>query len=162
MIELESSPVMLAPWHRLGSRAQYIGASPFEAAHGKDIWTYASGDPAHANLIDDGMACFARQSMAAIIHQYPEAFAGISSLVDVGGGDGTALRILLRACPSIRGINFDLPREASHHHHHGIEYVAGNMFDNIPKADAAFLMVCNFVFRSFNIKMKEFELISLC
>lgn len=143
LILLESSPIMLAPWHRLSSRALKIGDSPFEAEHGQDLWDYASENPAHSKLINDAMACIARLSMAAIVDFYPEVFDGIGSLVDVGGGDGTALRAVVRACPWIRGINFDLPHVVSvapHCDH--IEHVAGNMFDIVPKADAAFLMVC--------------------
>ncbi|KAI3447909.1 hypothetical protein Pfo_004574 [Paulownia fortunei] len=141
LVLLESSPVMLAPWHRLSSRALTNGASAFEAAHGEDVWEYASANPAHSKLINDAMACHARLAMSAIVDHYPDAFKGIGSLVDVGGGDGTTLRTLVKACPWIRGINFDLPHVVSAAPPcDGIEHVDGNMFEIIPKADAAFLM----------------------
>ncbi|KAK4405381.1 Acetylserotonin O-methyltransferase [Sesamum angolense] len=139
-ILLESSPVMLAPWHRLRS-ALTSGASSFEAAHGEDVWEYAAANPSHSKLIDDAMACHARLAMSAIINQYPEAFKGISSLVDVGGGNGTALRVLVKACPWIRGMNFDLAHVVSvAPKYDGIEHVSGDMFEIVPNADAAFLM----------------------
>lgn len=143
LILLESSSAMLGPWHKLSSGGSEKGAPPFEAEHGVDIWEYASANPAHSKLINDGMSCIAGTTMAAIFEQYPEAFTGVGSLVDVGGGDGTTLRSVIKACPWIRGINFDLPHVVSvAPQSHGIEHVAGNMFDDIPKADAAFLMVC--------------------
>ena len=40
LILLESSPAMLAPWHTLSARVLDSGTSPFEAANGKDIWSY--------------------------------------------------------------------------------------------------------------------------
>ncbi|KAK6143346.1 hypothetical protein DH2020_023694 [Rehmannia glutinosa] len=140
LVLLESSPVMLAPWHKLSSRALANGASAFEAAHGEDIWEYASANPAHSKLINDAMACRARVDMSEIINHYPEAFMGIGSLVDVGGGDGTTLRTLVKACPWIRGINFDLPHVVCVAPHcDGIEHVGGDMFEIVPKADVAFL-----------------------
>ncbi|KAK4405379.1 Acetylserotonin O-methyltransferase [Sesamum angolense] len=77
---LESSPVMLAPWHKLSASALMSGTSAFEAAH-------------------------------------------------------------VKACPWIRGINFDLPHVVSVAPKcDGIEHVCGDMFELVPKADAAFLM----------------------
>lgn len=142
---LESSPVMLAPWHGLSARALANGASAFTAAHGEDVWRYAAENPAHSKLIDDAMACHARVAMSAIIENYVDVFKGIGSLVDVGGGDGTSLGILVNKCPWIRGINFDLPHVVSTAQNwDGVEHIGGDMFKKIPKADAAFLMVCPF------------------
>lgn len=110
IVMLQSSPAMLNPWHRLSSRVlENGGDTPFEAEHGKNIWDYNRENPAQCKLFDDGMACMARHSMAAIIDQYPEAFEGVGSVVDVGGGDGAALRTLIKACPWIHGINLDQP-----------------------------------------------------
>ncbi|XP_075478524.1 flavonoid 4'-O-methyltransferase 3-like isoform X1 [Primulina tabacum] len=142
LILLESSPVMLAPWHGLSGRAMLKGSYPFEAAHGGvDVWKYAAANPDHSKLINDAMACHARLAVSAIVDRYPEAFEGISSLVDVGGGDGTALNALVKACPWIRGVNYDLPHVISvAPHREGVEHVGGDMFKMVPKGDAAFLM----------------------
>ncbi|XP_073308963.1 flavonoid 4'-O-methyltransferase 3-like [Primulina huaijiensis] len=142
LILLESSPVMLAPWHGLSGRVMLKGAYPFEAAHGGvDLWKYAAANPDHSKLFNDAMACHARLAVSAIIDQYPEAFEGAGSLVDVGGGDGTALKTLVNAFPWIRGINYDLPHVLSiAPHHEGVEHVGGDMFEMVPKGDAAFLM----------------------
>ncbi|KAK3015154.1 hypothetical protein RJ639_005300 [Escallonia herrerae] len=137
----ESSPVMMAPWHCLSARVLAAGTSAFEAAHGDDVWQYAASNPAHSKLLDEAMACDARVAVPAIIGCAPEVFEGLGSLVDVGGGDGTSLGMVVKACPWIRGINFDLPHVVSLAPNcDGIEHVAGNMFDSIPKADAAYLM----------------------
>ncbi|KAL2469263.1 O-methyltransferase family protein [Forsythia ovata] len=138
---LECSPVMLAPWHRLSARALAKGTSSFQAANGEELWRYATENPAHSKLIDDAMACMARMTVPAILDNHQEIFEGITSLVDVGGGNGTALSILVKSCPWIRGINFDLPHVVSVcPHYDGVEHVGGNMFECVPKADAAFLM----------------------
>ncbi|KAI3795477.1 hypothetical protein L1987_38132 [Smallanthus sonchifolius] len=66
---------------------------------------------------------------------------GVRTLVDVGGGDGTTLRLIVEACPWIKGINFDLPHVVSVAPACvGVEHVGGSMFDRVPKADAVYLM----------------------
>ncbi|XWS40241.1 hypothetical protein CRYUN_Cryun18bG0123400 [Craigia yunnanensis] len=127
LILLESSPA--------------IGNSPFEAANGKDIWSYDEANPGLSKLINDAMACGARVAVPAIIEGCPEVFDGIESLVDVGGGNGTALTMLVKAFPWIRGINFDLPHVvAVALKFDVIEIVGGDVFESVPKADAAFSM----------------------
>jgi hypothetical protein len=142
MILLESSPVMLAPWHSLSARVLANETSPFDAAHGEDLWSYASENPAHSQLFNEAMACDARLTVPAMIHDCPEVFDGLGSLVDVGGGDGTTLQTLVKAFPWLRGINFDLPHVVSVAAESiGVEHVGGDMFLSVPKADAVFIKV---------------------
>ncbi|RXH87704.1 hypothetical protein DVH24_034604, partial [Malus domestica] len=69
---------------------------------------------------------------------------GIETIVDVGGGNGTTVRLLVKACPWIRGINFDLPHVVSLAPEcDRIENVGGDFFDRIPNADAAIIMGAN-------------------
>ncbi|KAL5561274.1 hypothetical protein UlMin_031021 [Ulmus minor] len=145
LVLLESSPVMLAPWHNLSARVLSNGASstpPFEAAHGENVWSYAAANPAHSQLINEAMACLARVSVIAIIDGCLDVFNGIETLIDVGGGNGTALSMYVKACPWIQGINFDLPHVVSvAPKWEGVEHVGGDMFVSVPKADAAYLML---------------------
>ncbi|KAH1090321.1 hypothetical protein J1N35_017578 [Gossypium stocksii] len=63
-------------------------------------------------------------------------------LVDVGGGTGTALSLLVKTFPWIRGINFDLPHVVAVVPKSGsIENVGGDMFMSIPNTDVVFLMI---------------------
>ncbi|KAG5624732.1 hypothetical protein H5410_009950 [Solanum commersonii] len=139
---LESSPVMLAPWHYLSTRVlSNENTGPFSAAHGKDVWEYAKTNPEHSKLINDALACHARVTIHAIINNCAEIFKGIESLVDVGGGNGTTLGMLVKAFPWINGINFDLPHVASVAPPcHGVVHVEGYMFHSVPNAQAVFLM----------------------
>ena len=146
LILFESSPVMLAPWHNLSARMLDKGNSAFEKAHGEDVWRYFAANLDHSNLINEGMACDANVVVPAIIEGCSEAFDGLKTLVDVGGGNGTTMRVLVQACPCIRAINFDLPHVITVAPEcDGVEHVAGDMFVSVPKADAAFLKVCVFI-----------------
>lgn len=62
--------------------------------------------------------------------------------MDVGGGNGTSMGMVVKAFPWIKGINFDLPPVASAAPDwDGVDHVGGDMFEGIPKADAATLLV---------------------
>ena len=158
-IMLESSPVMLAPWHGLSARVYANGTSSpaFEAVHGEDVWSFAAANPGHSELINEAMACDARLAMPALIENCLEVFNGIETIVDVGGGDGTSLSLLVKACPWIaRGVNFDLPhvvcvaKESDR-----VENVGGDMFDSIPKADAAIIKVSVYTLSSILYSLYE-------
>ncbi|XP_008236089.1 PREDICTED: 3'-hydroxy-N-methyl-(S)-coclaurine 4'-O-methyltransferase 2-like isoform X2 [Prunus mume] len=140
LILLESSPVMLATWHGLSARIQGITNSAFESVHGEDVWSHAAANPDHSKLFNEAMACDARVAVPAVIESCLEVFKGIETIVDVGGGDGTTLRLLVEACPWIQGINFDLPHVVSVAQEcDRIENVGGDMFDCVPKADAVIM-----------------------
>lgn len=147
LILLESSPVMLAPWHCLSARVRATETPPFDVAHGGDIWRYSATNPGHSQLINEAMACDARLVVPAMIRGCPEVFDGLSTLVDVGGGTGTTLQVLVKAFPWLRGINFDLPHVVSvAAEFTGVEHVGGDMFEGVPEADAVFLKVRTYAY----------------
>ncbi|KAI9119990.1 hypothetical protein K1719_008959 [Acacia pycnantha] len=62
---------------------------------------------------------------------------GISTLVDVAGGIGQTLKLIVSKYPSIQAINFDLPHVVQHAPSYpGIKHVGGNMFEGVPEGDA--------------------------
>ncbi|CAN0845680.1 Acetylserotonin O-methyltransferase [Linum grandiflorum] len=142
-ILFESNHVMLKPWLYLSPRVRAGIACPaFEQAHGEDVWKYAKENLEFSGFIDVAMACNARLAVPAIVQGCcPSLFDGVKTLVDVGGGNGTSIRLFVEACPSIQGINFDLPHVVSMAPQiEGVTHVGGDMFQSVPKADAAFLM----------------------
>lgn len=133
---------MLAPWLSLSARVLANGTSSFEKAHGEDLWSYTAANPDHSQLFNEAMACDARLVVPAMIQGCPGLFDGLSSLVDVGGGNGTTIKLLAKACPWLQGINFDLPHVVSVAAEiSGVEHVGGDMFESVPKAEAAFILV---------------------
>ncbi|XP_047319566.1 acetylserotonin O-methyltransferase-like [Impatiens glandulifera] len=142
-VVLHTSPSMLAPWLGLSKRVLTDCKShAFEAANGKDIWSYAEANSEHNKLLNDAMACDSRLVVPAVIDGCSELFLGLESVVDVGGGNGTTMRLLVEAFPWIRGIVFDLPHVIAHakeEYHVGLDYIAGDMFHAIPKADSVFI-----------------------
>ncbi|KAM6600510.1 hypothetical protein CsatA_020119 [Cannabis sativa] len=143
---MESSKPMLAPWHCLSARLKAEvtdnSLTPFEEANGQDLWSYTAANPEHSQLLNEAMACNARVTVAAILDSCLEVFDGVGSIVDVGGGNGTAIQLLVKGCPWIKeGILFDLPHVVSVAlKSDRVVHVGGDMFESVPKADAAFLM----------------------
>ncbi|CAI8597971.1 unnamed protein product [Vicia faba] len=137
---LESSPVMVAPWLNLSDRVLINGNPSFKKVHGEDVWRYAASNLNHSNLINNAMACDTRAVVPVIIEGCSELFDGVKSMVDVGGGNGTTLNILVKAFSWIQGINFDLAHVIDVAPKcDGVEHVAGDMFTSVPKAEIVFL-----------------------
>ncbi|XP_051151755.1 acetylserotonin O-methyltransferase-like [Andrographis paniculata] len=137
--ELVNSKLSLSKF--LTSKAQDSNA--FEAAHGVDFLSYMVANPSFNELFSKCMSCLGGAHISLVIEYYSAAFEGIGCLVDVGGSDGTALRKLVKACPSIvRAINFDLPQVVamSPGGDDRIEHVGGDMFVEVPRGDAILLM----------------------
>ncbi|KAI3837191.1 hypothetical protein MKX03_010756 [Papaver bracteatum] len=140
MILLQLHPEFLKPWQYLGNCVKESGFA-FQKAHGCDsIWDLALANPQLNRLFNDGMECTARTVVNLMLVKYKEGFDGIRSLVDVGGGTGAMIAEIVEANPHIRGINFDLPHVlATAPEHPGVTHVTGDMFVDIPEADAVIL-----------------------
>ncbi|KAI4381530.1 hypothetical protein MLD38_007595 [Melastoma candidum] len=110
------------------------------ANNGQDLWELTSRNPEFGKTFNEGMACTAKISIKAIIEERKHVFESISSLVDVGGGNGSALVEIVKACPHLKGINLDLPHVvATAKEHDRISHVGGDFFEAVPAADAVFM-----------------------
>ncbi|KAL7176543.1 hypothetical protein ACSBR2_029973 [Camellia fascicularis] len=112
------------------------GGNQFKKVHGMTIFQYMDVDPTLKQVFNRSMATKSSVDMKKILETY-KGFEGLTSLVDVGGGIGTTLTVVVSKYPSIKGINFDLPWVIqSAPSYPGIEHAGGDMLTAIPKADA--------------------------
>uniref|UniRef100_A0ACD5XLK2 Uncharacterized protein n=1 Tax=Avena sativa TaxID=4498 RepID=A0ACD5XLK2_AVESA len=126
----------LSEWFESDAAAEM----PFRTAHGADPWTLFARDPKINLVFNAGMAADTRFAMSFVISNYGDAFDGVTSLVDVAGGTGTAALAIANAFPRIKCSVLDLPNVIDTIAADGVvEYVAGDMMSSIPKADALFL-----------------------
>ncbi|WZZ46924.1 hypothetical protein YC2023_043183 [Brassica napus] len=140
----ETSREMLAPWLRLSSVVSSpVNDShppPFDAVHKKDLWALAEDNPCFSEMINEAMACDTRRVVPRVARACDDLFDGVATVVDVGGGNGEAVGILVKEFPWIKGFNFDLPHVIEVAQVlDGVENVGGDMFDSIPKCDAVFI-----------------------
>jgi hypothetical protein len=119
---------------------------PFEAAFGKSLFAFLSEHPEEAKLFDAAMNGFHGGETEAVLEAYD--FGRISTLADIGCGNGSVLSTTLKRYPALRGLFFDQPhvieRTRTNIHAAGLtdrcELQSGNFFESVPRgADAYFL-----------------------
>ncbi|KAL8487854.1 hypothetical protein ACS0TY_024239 [Phlomoides rotata] len=138
LLLIAQDKVFMETWQHLKD-AVVEGGVPFERAYGMTAFEYPATDPRLNKVFNRGMSEQSTIFMERIVEIY-RGFEGLKSLVDVGGGIGTSLEMILSKYPSIKGINFDLPhviQEAPSIP--GVEHVSGDMFVKVPGGDAIFM-----------------------
>lgn len=116
-----------------------------EHVHGMEVWEYFGHNPEARRVFDDSMGTHSAMISSAVLAAYD--FSGVSTIVDVAGGQGQLVANILKAYPQMRGIVFDLAQviedaggvmEAE-----GVadrcELVSGDMFTSVPGGDAHML-----------------------
>ncbi len=94
-----------AAWGELEHGVRH-GEVAFDRLYGTDVWEYRRRHAQRGALFNQAMAALVRRVDPALIAS--EAWAGVRSIVDVGGGDGSLLVALLREHPTMHGVLFDL------------------------------------------------------
>ncbi|KAK4391103.1 Flavone 3'-O-methyltransferase 1 [Sesamum angolense] len=105
----------------------------------KSYYDIVMSDPEYCKLFNDAMGAHSTILMRKAVKVY-DGFSNLGSIVNVGGGTGATLAIILANYPSIHAINFDLPQVLQYaQSYHGIEHIGGDMFVEVPRGDAILL-----------------------
>lgn len=83
------------------------GAAAFDRAFGESFFDYVRSHPDRGAVFDKSMAELSAQEDAAVADAYD--FTATRSIVDVGGGLGSLLRIILAGHPEMTGTLLDQP-----------------------------------------------------
>ncbi|KAJ1383880.1 Winged helix-like DNA-binding domain superfamily [Sesbania bispinosa] len=135
---MQHDKVLKDMWYHLTDSVEE-GGLPFNNAYGMTAFEFHGTNPRFNKLFNKGMSDCSSIIMNKVLETY-KGFEGLGSVVDVGGGTGTIINMIVSKYPSIKGINFDLPhviKEAPSYP--GVEHVGGDMFVSIPKGDAIFM-----------------------
>jgi cyclopropane fatty-acyl-phospholipid synthase-like methyltransferase len=97
-------------WGRLKESVE-TGKLPFEMVYGMGVFEYFEKNPEVGETFNDAMTNLTRTMHSAIISYYD--FSPFRKIVDVGGGHGTLLSMILKEYPQLSGVLFDLPHVAS-------------------------------------------------
>lgn len=122
------------------------GRATFPAIYGQDFWSYLSSHPDDQARFDTAMATGSTgdgTSLARICN-----FEGISTLVDIGGGEGQMIAEILYAQPHMHGILFDRPealaRSGAILDRFGVRdrcaLMPGDFFATVPQGGDAYLL----------------------
>ncbi|GAB4861492.1 Cathecol O-methyltransferase 1 [Ancistrocladus abbreviatus] len=138
LMELHLDKVFLESWSKLKD-AVLEGGIPFNKVHGTHAFEYPGLDPRFNQLFNSAMFNITTLVMKSIVECY-KGFENVKQMVDVGGGLGHALSIILSKYPNMKGINFDLPHVIQHAPpRSGVKHVSGDMFESVPSGDGIFM-----------------------
>ncbi|KAK2634371.1 hypothetical protein Ddye_029163 [Dipteronia dyeriana] len=131
--------VAMESWYYLKDALLEDGI-PFNMAHGMSAFEYPGTDPRFNKIFNNAMSTNSKITMKKILETY-KGFEGLKSVVDIGGGIGSIMNMIISKYPSIiKGINFDLPHVIEDAPRYpGVEHVGGDMFLSVPKGDAIFM-----------------------
>ena len=120
------------------------GAPQARAQLGMDFFDYLGANPKALEEFGETLKAHSAVANVGVIERYD--FTGIRTLVDVGAGYGPLAIAVLEKYPNVRGVVFDLPEvvEAAPTQlqvknesvARRLSYVAGDMFREVPAADA--------------------------
>lgn len=124
------------------------GEVPFLKAHGVPIFKYLEQHPEDLEIFGESMSSLSRTENPAIAAAYK--FSGLQTLIDVGGGHGSLLAIILKANPRLAGVLFDqgaVIARAENDQHVTAKGIAqrcrlesGNFFEAVPGGGDAYIM----------------------
>ncbi|RCV04986.1 hypothetical protein SEVIR_1G044900v4 [Setaria viridis] len=129
---------LLSEW--LESEDDAVAETPFMMAHGAGFFPYTARDLEFGELFNGAMGADSRFVAEIVVRECGDVFAGLTSLIDVGGGDGTTAKAIAKAFPHVRCSVLELPQVADNMPVNGVvEFVAGDMMESIPPADVVLL-----------------------
>ncbi|KAG9439519.1 hypothetical protein H6P81_019684 [Aristolochia fimbriata] len=105
---LPTNEAMVAAMHRLEDAVLERGAVPFQKVHGETIFEFAERDAGFGKVFHNAMSHASAMAMAKAFEVY-DGFEKATEIVDVGGGVGTCLSMIVSKYPHVWGINYDLP-----------------------------------------------------
>jgi predicted O-methyltransferase YrrM len=128
-------------WQRFGAlrRAVETGGSVDREVLGMSGREYRNQHPEERETFNEAMVSGVRQVVDAVVKAYD--FSPFHTVVDVGGGYGAMLSVILHSTPGLRGVLFDRPEVAEGAKRHlaaagmldRCEVMGGDMFAAIPR-----------------------------
>jgi orsellinic acid C2-O-methyltransferase len=113
---------------------------------GHDLYKELQQDPLEAAVFNQAMVEVTRLIADGVAQDYD--FSGMKRVVDVGGGYGQLLAVILKVNPLVRGVVFDLPhameRGRRYFEEIGLEdrcdFLSGSFFDSVPAGGDAYML----------------------
>jgi hypothetical protein len=134
----------LKAWEHLEHSIR-TGKAAVDHVYNLDIWKYLSTHPAQGQLFDQALTGLSEIYNSTLAESYD--FSTFATLVDIGGGQGTFLTMILDRYPLLQGVLFDLPAVIENARtqikpevRDRLHMVAGSVFTAAPEGGDAYLM----------------------
>lgn len=102
------SPYTINPWQNLDKAVQ-DGSYPHKEAHGTDCFGFYAKNPAASTEFNNAMTSLSTHFPVASALTTHYSFKDHKHVIDIGGGHGALLSLILRSYPHLQGTAFDLP-----------------------------------------------------
>ena len=99
--------IFMEGWNYI-TEAVLSGGMPFNKAFGTNLFEYLGTDTRFNKVFNAAMSNSSSITMKKVLETY-DGFNGLGVVVDVGGGIGSTLKMIISKHPVVRGVNFDLP-----------------------------------------------------
>lgn len=150
MMQLHADEI--EPWHHLIAGIEGK-TTPWLACHkGVPYYEHVGKDPNYNRLINEGMTSHTSFVVSALLEVCTKesVFNGVHTLVDVGGNTGVACKAIAAAFPHVKCTVLDLahviesvPKDPM------VDFVAGDAFNYVPKADAILMKAISLPLRTY-------------
>jgi hypothetical protein len=122
------------------------GSPAFNSVFGASLFDYLQQNVDAADAFNQGMANLSSMLAYAVLMAYD--FSGISSIVDIGGGQGKLLEKILQFNPDIEGTVFDTSSTIERAKQQLVDnawtrrcsYLAGDFFTSVPQGADAYIL----------------------
>lgn len=139
-----AEPEVWSAWGHLMHSVR-TGENAFQALNGVDVWTHRLSRPEQNAVFNANMTALSSMVAGAVAAAYD--FADLSSVVDVGGGQGVLLEAVLAAHPQLTGTVFDQAHvvaqaptpDATASVAERWAAASGSFFESVPTADVHLL-----------------------
>ncbi|MFD9904607.1 methyltransferase [Streptomyces sp. NPDC059063] len=129
------------------SEAVRTGERAFDIEYGMPLWDYLDTVEDTGNAFRKGMGAVTWSEQLPLPRTY--SFAGVDTVVDVGGGTGSMLAAVLHEHPGMKGVLVEISAGIDHTMRHfkeagvedRVELREGSAFDELPEGDA-YLISC--------------------
>nr|WMY23421.1 COMT protein [Stephania japonica] len=128
LIPLLTLNTVLKDAYHLKDAVLLEGAVPFLKVHGMSLFQYLGKEKKFNQPFHSHDFNATEMIMKVAIDKY-KGFENVNVVVDLGGGIGTALKMIISKHPKIRGINFDLPHVIANVPPIPVEHVGGTYLE---------------------------------
>lgn len=139
------APEQWDPWSRLREAMQPDSDTAFRQTLGTDLYAFLANNPEAARRYDRAVDAFTRPEATALTERFD--FSDAQTIIDVGGGTGSLLVMLLEKWPHVNGVLFDLPHVVARAKHRfgedlreRIRCVEGNFLEEVPTGADTYLL----------------------
>lgn len=149
VILLEEGPQHYQIWKHLSDMIKDGKQNAFTREYSKDIFEFAKEDSEYGQIFNEAMSSYSRMHTNMVLEALENYdFSNIHQLCDIGGGQGHLLCNFLSRYPHMRGTILELESVVNNQNsvwpkkldvEDRFQYVKGNMFEEVPTADAYFM-----------------------